>query len=125
MTVAKELGEETTSDPDTLERFLSWAFQKCRDWDPSAHVLFHASGHGNGWIGLSDDGDIQNGEMALAIQSSMNAVSPPIAKLALVGFDACLMQHFVPITVYSQLADLYLASEDGEPANGWDFSTLD
>ena len=45
-------------------------------------------------------------------------------KLDMLGFDACLMATYEVASAMAPLADYLVASEEVEPGNGWDWSTL-
>ena len=44
-----------------------------------------------------------------------------VEKFSLIGFDACLMQSYAVVAALSPYANYHLASEELEPAHGWDY----
>ena len=109
-------------DPDCLSDFLCYA----HDAFPADQYALILWDHGNGpVIGygkdiLFDDDALTLPEMAQALRSTPFATE----KLAWVGFDACLMASAELSSVWAPYADYLVASQEVEPALGWNYGFL-
>lgn len=65
---------------------------------------------------------LDNAEMKQAIRSSLQAVG--VEKLALLGFDACLMNMLEVAYQVKDLAWFVAGSEETEPIAGWPYDTI-
>jgi len=145
MKVVQELAEQNSDGPTVMTKFLTWAFGRCKAKSPDAKILLSLSSHGNGWMGFGGDEAgssllefgqataaqgaaksgvalIRNNQIRTAILDSKAAVVPPITeKLDLLAFDACFMMTYASLYIFSDVAELYLASEATEPGHGWNY----
>ena len=109
--------------PDTLASFINF----CTEYYPAEHYALIMWDHGGGplWGYGSDELFEGDGLMLSEMDQAMNGtVFAGGRKLDLVGFDACLMGCLESMTVWSTYADYYVASEELEPGDGWDYSFL-
>ena len=110
-------------DPATLLSYLDFA------WDhyPAEHFALIFWDHGNGPLWGYGSDELFNGDAILL--SEMNqalARSPFLRKNRLdwIGFDACLMADLEIMTMWSSYADYYVASQEYEPGNGWNYAWM-
>ncbi len=106
-----------------LSDFLSYAYE---NYPAEAYSLIMWN-HGNGpLIGygkdiLFDDDSLTLSEMKAALETSPFGNEN---KLSWVGFDACLMASAELLAVWKDYADYLVASQEVEPAFGWNYSFL-
>lgn len=113
---AMDMGE-----PGTLAQFIAWSAQNfpARDY---ALILWD---HGGGPLGgvcvdeLYGDDRLMLDEVISALQAS---ILPK--KLSWIGFDACLMGSVEVAAALAPYAEYMIASQETEPADGWDYSFL-
>ena len=123
MTETADLGDVDTGDPALLAEFISSSIAA----HPAAHYSLILSDHGASWPGVG--GDESSGGNGLTVAEIQQAVSTGladagVAKLDLLGFDACLMSTYEVATSMAPLADRMLASQELEPGHGWDYTAL-
>jgi len=122
-TLVDELGDVNTGDPVVLEDFIARGIRE----NPADHYALIISDHGASWPGVggdeSTDGDaLSLAEINEAISAGLKAAG--IAKLDLLGFDACLMATYEVASTLAPLADRLLASQELEPGHGWNYTAL-
>jgi hypothetical protein len=122
-TLVDDLGDVNTGDPVVLEDFIARGIRE----NPADHYALIISDHGASWPGVggdeSTDGDaLSLAEINEAISAGLNAAG--IAKLDLLGFDACLMATYEVASTLAPLADRLLASQELEPGHGWNYTAL-
>ncbi len=123
MTVEEDLGDVNTGDPDVLAEFIARGISE----NPAEHYALIISDHGASWPGLGGDESSESDSLSLAelsggIAAGLEAAG--VAKLDLLGFDACLMASYEVATSMAPLADRMLASQELEPGHGWDYTSL-
>ncbi len=114
-----DLGELDSADPTTLADFLTWGVAEY----PAEHYALVLWDHGGSWQGVAVDVEADD---AMTLQELSAALADfrarsGVARLDMVGFDACLMGSF---EVYRALAPhaLYgVGSTELTPGNGWDY----
>jgi len=112
-----DLGEQNTGDPQVLTSFINWGFAQF----PSQHRMLVLWNHGNAWQGYGGDDSAHEDRLdQLELQQSIAAGVNE--KLDMVGFDACLMSTFVTAGALRDRAHYFIASEELEPGNGWDYT---
>lgn len=121
--VLEESDSTNMGDPATLSDFLSEGIKRF----PADNYSLIISDHGASWPGLGPDEGNGNdvltlGELAIALESGLAAGG--IEKLALLGFDACLMATYEVASAMAPFADRMVASEELEPGHGWDYTSL-
>lgn len=117
-TTLQSVGEFNMGNPATLTNFVNWAIGE----RPAENYGLIFWGHGRGIDGTafdqtSGDDTLRPHEIRTALGNS------DAGRLALVGFDACSMGMLEQAySLYGQ-ADVMLAAQDVEPANGWNYQT--
>ena len=108
---------------ETLSTFINFTTQ----YYPAEHYSLIFWDHGGGplWGYGSDElfnaDSLLLSEMKTAMDDTIFAKS---AKLDFVGFDACLMGSYEVMALWSTYADYFIASEELEPGDGWDYHFL-
>ena len=112
---------------DTLRDFLLWGFS----FAPADRYALILWDHGGGplmGICFDEQHTDGNGEAdALSLREIAEALEQsPFRdrKLAFIGMDACLMCGIETAAAVSPYADCLIASQDVEPADGWNYSFL-
>ena len=118
-----DLGEINMGNPDTLIDFAVWA---ANTYPADRHALI-LSDHGGGWSGGWTDSDpsydyLTMNELDYAFSQILFGAK--LAKLDLIGFDACLMSQLDVFTVTAPYANFAVASEETEPATGWAYTAF-
>ena len=118
-------GSSDMGSPETLTEFLQVAAANY----PAEHYSLIFWDHGNGPIhGFGVDelfglDSLQFDEMRKAMDASPFGPDGS-ARLDWVGFDACLMGSLENAGLWKEYTDYLAASEELEPAGGWDYSFL-
>ncbi|MBR3508568.1 MAG: leucine-rich repeat protein [Lachnospiraceae bacterium] len=108
---------------ETLAAFVNF----CTEKYPAEHYGLILWDHGGGplWGYGADElfqGDgLLLSEMQLAMERTVFSES---RKLDFVGFDACLMGNLETMAVWAPYAEYFVASEELEPGDGWDYHFL-
>ncbi len=108
-----ELDEINMGDPFILQCFVRFV----TTYFPAENYGLVLWDHGHGWFGVCwdwTDGDY------LDIDEIQWALTD-LPKLALIGFDACLMSMIEVAYDFVDLADVMVASEEYEPWDGWPY----
>ena len=110
-------------ESETLARFLNY----CAEYYPADHYALILWDHGNGpVIGYGKDILYENDSMTLSEMTAGLEKSPFKGenKLSWVGFDACLMASAELSCMLSPYAKYLVASQEIEPAFGWNYDFL-
>jgi len=102
-------------DPNTLGQFLSMIKKDFR-YD---RVFLIFIGHGEAYTGMLFDQNHQDD--GLTITELSDTLNKDPADLELIGFDTCLMSCLEVASVIRKHASFLIASEESEPADGWDY----
>jgi hypothetical protein len=118
LTEVGDLGEQDTGEPQVLSEFIDWGFTTY----PSEHRLLLLWNHGNAWQGYGGDDEsnhdlLDQNELQQAVHDGLKG-----KQVDLIGFDACLMSTFVTAQAMVEHTRYYIASEEFEPGNGWDYT---
>lgn len=127
----EEQGFVTVSTMDSVSmgtpQLLSSFLNDCHEKYPSDQYALILWDHGNGPV-LGYGKDILYGNDALLLAEIAQAMEESVFggdnKLAWVGFDACLMASAELSCTMADYADYLIASQEIEPAFGWDYSFL-
>ncbi len=114
--------EKDSGDFRTLEGFLSWAKATFK-YDKVMLVLWD---HGSGWL-PSDRSiaiDATSNSHSIEIYELAQAVKSVFGKVSIIAFDACLMGMVEVGHDLKDVTDYVIASEDYEPATGWNYEKL-
>lgn len=110
-------------EAQTLSDFTAWAAQNY----PAEQYGLILWNHGGGSLGgVCYDENFANDALTLAeLDSALSsAVESMGCKFEFIGFDACLMATYETAYVLKQYAANMIASQELEPAGGWDYVSL-
>jgi len=124
---ARELydyGHVNTGHPDVLAAFIRESIRAY----PAANYALIISDHGAAWPGVGGDESHDHDSLTLAeldqaIGQGLREAG--IDRLALLGFDACLMATYEVASTLAAHADRLVASQELEPGHGWDYTALE
>jgi len=119
-----DYGPLNTGDPETLARFISETIKAY----PAANYGLIISDHGASWPGVGGDESHDHDSLTLAELDQaigQGLKDAGVGKLAMLGFDACLMATFEVASTMAPHADRLLASQELEPGHGWDYTALE
>lgn len=121
---AEELDAANMGAPETFTDFLNY----CKKNHPAEHSMVILWNHGGGVLGgISYDETygmdaIAVGELGNAFaQMETDSEEKPFD---IIGFDACLMANLDTASAISPYGDYMIASQELEPANGWNYTGL-
>lgn len=123
LSLLENLGQSNMGDENTFESFLNY----CTENYPAEEMSVILWDHGSGSVdGVCYDENYGMDSLTLAeIDSAFAKVKPYLKdKFEFVGFDACLMANMDVAAVVEKYADYMVASEELEPAGGWDYKTI-
>ncbi|WP_145168859.1 clostripain-related cysteine peptidase [Rubripirellula lacrimiformis] len=121
--VIERLPEADTGKPESLLKFLTWG----TDRYPADQRVVVIGGHGDGF---------RSRRRAIAIDEFGGALDMPEVeyvfervgfhkkKIAILGFDACLMGMLEIANHFSKFADYLVASQQIEPGEGWPYDKV-
>ena len=116
-------GEVDMGSSQTLSRFVASGLAM----KPATHNALFFWDHGGAWQGFGVDESMKNSTLTIPeLQEGLDSglAKAGLAKLDLVGFDACLMADFETMAALKSCASYYLGSEELEPGHGWDYRSL-
>ncbi|GHF08071.1 clostripain-related cysteine peptidase [Pseudolysinimonas yzui] len=119
-----DYGPLNTGDPDVLAAFISESIKAY----PAANYALIISDHGASWPGVGGDESHDYDSLTLAeLDQAIGAglEEAGVDKLALLGFDACLMATYEVASTMAPHADRLVASQELEPGHGWDYTSLE
>jgi hypothetical protein len=119
-----DYGALNTGDPNVLAAFISESIKAY----PAANYALIISDHGASWPGVGGDESHDHDSLTLAELNQaigQGLEEAGVEKLALLGFDACLMATYEVASTMAPHADRMLASQELEPGHGWDYSALE
>lgn len=115
------------ADASTLKNFLTWGCE----FAPADRYGLILWNHGAGpLMGMCLDElypDEETGMNTLSLnelEEALKGSSFAKEKLVFIGFDACLMCSLEIASLVSPYAEYMIASQETEPASGWDYSFL-
>lgn len=114
---------KSMGETDTLADFLTWGVKNY----PADHMGLILWDHGGGSIaGVCFDERNNNDSLYLREldKSLATAYDSMWEKFEFVGFDACLMSTLETANVMASYSDYMIASQESEPANGWEYVTI-
>jgi hypothetical protein len=122
--VIERLQEKDTGDPETLRSFLAWGFKRY----PASNHLVVVWNHGSGFrsvrrdIGFDDFGSSL--DMPEIEDAFRRAGVGPGNKIAILGFDACLMNMIEIAHHFRDQAEYLVGSQQTEPGDGWPYDQV-
>jgi Clostripain family. len=117
-----DMGAKSMGDPDTLTNFIDYAYNQF----PARHFGLILWDHGAGSVdGYGCDDNFDSDSLTLDELGQALADSKATArKFSFIGFDACLMATVETAWTLQKYADVLIGSEELEPGNGWNYSSL-
>lgn len=111
----------SVSDPGMLEHLLTAGLEK-----PADRTMLILWDHGTGAMGgYGTDGNAVSVPLHLSdLARAMRACGVDKTPLTLIGFDACLMADCETALTLAPFAEYLVASQETEPAQGWDYSFM-
>ena len=117
----QDMGQVNMADPEVLADFVKWGIKNY----PAEHYMLIISDHGYGWEGAIED-ESHKGWMSVPDINNalMMAQKETGEKIAILGFDACLMATTEVIDEFKNSADFVIASQDIEGVEGWPYANI-
>ncbi|HWQ15778.1 MAG TPA: clostripain-related cysteine peptidase [Roseiflexaceae bacterium] len=118
-----DLGELNMGDPQTLADFVVWGMQTY----PAERYALVLWDHGSSWAGIAfDDTDGEDGISMPELDAALRTIQAQtgVAKLDLIGFDACLMSQIDVLQTVAPYGHVMVASAELEPGEGWAWDLL-
>ena len=112
-------GAADMGDPAVLSRFIKTAVAGY----PAERYGLILGDHGMAWAGAAVSESSDSDSLALDEIASAFA-DAKVGRVELVGFDACVMGSLEVARTLAPLARYLVASEEIEPADGWDYAAL-
>ena len=109
--------------PETLRSFIDF----CTTYYTADHYALIFWDHGGGPLWGYGSDELFNGDGLLLTEMDAAMRGTPFDganRLDFVGFDACLMGSLENMAIWSRYASYYVASEELEPGDGWDYHFL-
>ena len=113
------LPQSSMGDGDTLLSFLTFA----KEHYATENVSLIFWDHGNGAEGSVCYDELYQYD-ALTLTEIDHALKQANMQFEFIGFDACLMATYDTAKVLDDYADYMIASQELEPASGWDYKAL-
>jgi len=116
----ENVGDRNMADEYTLSEFIGWGITKY----PAEKYVILLWDHGAGLQGFGYD-DIYNDTLSLTeLENALRVGKDSGHKFEIIGFDACLMASLEVANRISWDANYLVASEELEPAWGWNYSAI-
>lgn len=109
--------------PSTLSAFINYSVKEF----PSDRYGLIFWNHGAGAVTGFGYDELYPSDRSLSlaeIQEGLQETVPNLPKFDFIGFDACLMSTLETASAISTYADYMIASQELEPASGWNYSDL-
>ena len=120
----RELADWGTTDmgePKVLARFLKTV---TTDYPAERYALVFGD-HGMAWAGVAVSESSDSDSLAVdEITNAFRDITKSAGRLELIGFDACVMGSLEVARTLAPYARYLVASEEIEPADGWDYAPL-
>lgn len=119
-----DYGHINTGDPAVLAAFIRESIRAY----PAANYALIISDHGASWPGVGGDESHDHDSLTLAELDQaigQGLEDAGVDRLALLGFDACLMATYEVASTMAAHADRMIASQELEPGHGWDYTALE
>lgn len=104
--------------PSTLQRFVKDVAKAF----PAQHYVLILWDHGGGPQGGFGWDEVHQHMLSMA--DIQKALSKTNVHFSAIGYDACLMGSVEIATIMAPFCDVMIASEETEPASGWDYTTV-
>jgi hypothetical protein len=123
-TVIERLSEKDTGDPESLRSFLSWGLGRF----PADNYLVVVWNHGSGFRSVRRDIGYDDFGSSLDMPEIEDAFSRagigPKKKIAVLGFDACLMNMLEIAHHFKGQVEFIVGSQQTEPGDGWPYDEV-
>jgi len=126
-TVIERLPEKDSGDPETLTGFARWGLERY----PAGKRVLVVWNHGSGFrsprrdIAFDDFGSsLDMPEVEGALRRAGIGTAEPFGRLAILGFDACLMNMAEIAHHFHGVTDYLVGSEQTEPGDGWPYERV-
>ena len=114
-------GDMNMGDGETLAKFLAAA---THDYPARRYGLIFGD-HGMAWAGLAVAESHQSDALTVdEVTAALADIQKTTGRFELIGFDACLMANLEVAKTFAPYARYLVASEEIEPADGWDYRPL-
>jgi hypothetical protein len=119
----EDVGEVNMGEAGTLASFVTWGLGQY----PADRVGLILWDHGGGWSSFGGDEShgmdmLTMAELKQGLDAAFEATGTE--RLALLGFDACLMATYEVARLMRPYAHYLMASEEVEPGLGWEYEAL-
>jgi hypothetical protein len=122
--VLERLPEKDSGDPETLRSFLAWGRKRF----PAKNTLVVVWNHGAGFRSPRRDVAYDDFGSSLDMPEVEGAFKRAgfrkKSRLALLGFDACLMNMLEIAHHFRDQTGIVVGSQQTDPANGWPYSAV-
>ena len=123
-TVIQRLPEKDSGDPETLRSFLKWGFGRY----PAENRVVVVWNHGAGFRTVRRDIGYDDFGSSLDMPEIENAFKKsgvgPDNKIAILGFDACLMSMIEIVHHFRNQVEVVVGSQQTEPGDGWPYDRV-
>lgn len=128
-TVIQRLPERDSSHPATLTAFLDWGLRRF----PADHTVVVVWGHGDGFKsstsksstrGVAREGFGPGMRLSEVAEAFRRAGVTPENKIAVLGFDACLMSMLEVVHELDEITQIVVGSQQPEPRTGWPYDDV-
>lgn len=122
-TVIERLKELDSGSAEALGEFLKWGFRRYPARQTLAAIWSHGWGFKTPKRGIVEDqlgSTLDMNEVVGAFQSAL----PAGERIAIVGFDACLMNMLEVANHLRDVATILVGSQAKEPADGWPYDEV-
>jgi hypothetical protein len=116
----EDLGELNTGDAQTLADFITWGVRSY----PAERYALVIWDHGSAWAGVAGDTTSAGDTLSMPeLEQALNTAQLQLdgTRLALIGFDACLMAQVDVLLSVAPYGDTAVASAELIPNDGWDW----
>jgi hypothetical protein len=116
-----DMGEHNMADPNTLIKFVTWGINNYK----AAHYALILWDHGGGYTGLNWDYTSNTHMTMPELRGALATITYEAGKkMDVIGFDMCYMAAFEVDYQIAPYASIRIASEENDPNDGWEYSTL-
>ena len=114
------IGEVDMGRQQSLTEFINWGAGNL----PAQNYAVVVWDHGSGTIGGSAFDDSPSGSYLTNAEVRQAVAASSLQRVALLGFDACLMAMAEVMSEAAPVADRLVASVMTEPGDGWDYTAF-
>ncbi len=123
-TVIQRLPEKDTGDPETLRSFLRWGMRRYA----AENYIVVVWNHGAGFRSVRRDIGYDDFGSSLDMPEITNAFARAGIgnrnKIAILGFDACLMNMIEIAHHFKDYVEIVVGSQETEPGDGWPYDRV-